>query len=176
MAISASFKVCIFGDSGVGKTSLTYRYVSERFVQDTKSTIGVDIVAKDIKIRNYNIKLQIWDFGGEERFKSFLPIYSRGSSGGIYMYDITNVGSLDNIDQWLSLFRKNLIEGDIPILGVGGKSDLIYEREISYDKAKFVATQNEIYEIIECSAKTGENIEKIFESITIKMLRNARLI
>jgi len=178
MIYSAAFKVCIFGDPGVGKTSLTYRYITNRFIQDAKKTIGVDIVAKDVKINNYKVKLQIWDFGGDERFKIFFPTFARGSSGGIFMYDITRKSSLDKIEEWLNIFKKNLTkeESQIIILGVGGKKDLDYNREITLENAENLALKHNIFEIIECSAKTGENVEKIFESITYKMLMNSGLI
>lgn len=178
MKYMASFKVCIFGDAGVGKTSLTYRYITNRFIQDTKLTLGVDIVAKDISIEQYRIKLQIWDFGGEDRFKVFLPVYARGSSGGIFMYDLTRKNSLDNIRLWINIFKKNLTEedGEIPILGVGGKKDLSKERAITSENSKSLAKKNKLYDLIECSAKTGENIEQVFESITYKMLKNANIL
>ena len=178
MKYTASYKVCIFGDAGVGKTSLTYRFITNRFTQDTKLTLGVDIVAKDISIDKYRIKLQIWDFGGEDRFKVFLPVYARGSSGGIFMYDLTRKNSLGNIKSWINIFKKNLTgeESEIPILGVGGKKDLSKEREITSEDPKSLAKKYKLYDLIECSAKTGENIEKIFESITYKMLKNAKLL
>ena len=177
MKYNASFKVCIFGDAGVGKTSLTYRYITNRFVQDTKLTLGVDIVAKDVSIDDYQVKLQIWDFGGEDRFKVFLPVYARGSSGGIFMYDTTRKSSLDNMKKWISIFKKNLSaeEAELPILAVGGKTDLSEERAINFKNAKYLATTFDIYDLIECSAKNGENIEKIFQSITHKMLENSNL-
>jgi small GTP-binding protein len=178
MKYTASYKVCIFGDAGVGKTSLTYRFITNRFIQDTKLTLGVDIVAKDISIDKYRIKLQIWDFGGEDRFKIFLPVYARGSSGGIFMYDLTRKNSFGNITSWINIFKKNLTdeESEIPILGVGGKKDLSEERAITSENSKGLAKKHKLYDLIECSAKTGENIEKIFESITYKMLKNAKLL
>jgi len=178
MKYSASFKICIFGDAGVGKTSLTYRYITNRFIQNTKSTLGVDIVAKDIQMNGYTIKLQIWDFGGEDRFKVFLPIYARGSSGGIFMYDITSKNSLDNINTWISIFRKNL-EGEekqIPILIVGAKKDLFDLRTVSIENAIDLAMEYNLYDVIECSAKTGEKVEEVFGSITYAMMENLCLI
>ena len=178
MIYSATFKVCIFGDPGVGKTSLTHRYITNRFIQDAKLTIGADIVAKDVMINNYKVKLQIWDFGGAERFKIFFPTFARGSSGGIFMYDITRKSSLDKIEEWLNIFKKNLTkeESQIIILGVGGKKDLDSERTTAFENTKDLALTHNIYDLIECSAKTGENVEKIFESITNKMLINSGLI
>ena len=174
MNYTASFKICIFGDVGVGKTSLTYRYITNRFIQDTKSTLGVDIVAKDFQIEGYSVKLQIWDFGGEDRFKVFLPVYARGSSGGIFIYDITRKNSLDNINTWVSIFKKNLTEDEsqIPILIVGAKKDLFNHRTISIETAIDLAIEHKLYDVIECSAKTGENVEKVFSSITQTIMKN----
>lgn len=177
MKYSASFKICIFGDAGVGKTALTYRYVTNRFIKDTKLTLGVDIVAKDITVEDYRVKLQIWDFGGEDRFKVFLPIYARGSSGGIFMYDITRKSSLHNLTSWLKIFKKNLSKegSEIPILCVGGKKDLFEMRAINFENAKLIVKTNNFYDHFECSAKTGENIEEIFASITLRMLNKNEL-
>ncbi len=178
MKYTASYKICIFGDAGVGKTSLTYRYINNRFETDTKLTLGVDIMAKDVEINNFRVKLQIWDFGGEERFRVFLPVYARGSSGGIFMYDTTRKNSLDKIRDWISIYKKDLIkeERQIPVLAVGGKKDLTNERAINLENAKNLARNLKIYDVIECSAKTGENIDNIFHSITNRMLENSKLI
>ena len=178
MKYTASYKICIFGDAGVGKTSLTYRYITNRFKADTKLTLGVDIIAKDVEIDKYRVKLQIWDFGGEERFRIFLPVYARGSSGGIFMFDMTRKSSLDMMKEWISIFKKDLSieERQIPVLAVGGKKDLSNEIEITLENAKNLASTLGIYDVIECSAKTGENVDKIFESITNKMLKNSNLI
>lgn len=178
MKYKASFKICLFGEAGVGKTSLTYRYITDRFKTDTKLTLGVDIVAHDIEIENNRVKLQIWDFGGEERFKAFLPAYVRGSNGLIFMYDITRKSSLNNISEWLSIFTKEIPEeeGEVPILCVGGKNDLHNERDINIEEARDLALKHDVYEIMECSAKTGENVQKIFENITYRMLKNVGLV
>ncbi len=176
MKYTASFKICIFGDAGVGKTSLTYRYINNRFEQNTKLTLGVDIMAKDIEINSYRVKLQIWDFGGEERFRVFLPVYARGSSGGIFMYDTTSKNSLDMIRDWISIFKKDLNkeERNIPILAVGGKKDLAKDKAVDLKVAKDLANTLKIYDVIECSAKTGENVDLIFKSITDRMLESTK--
>ncbi len=168
----ASFKICLFGDSAVGKTSLAYRYITHRFIEETKSTLGADIIVKDLKIDDNTIKLQIWDFGGEKKFRNLLPVYASGSSGGIFMYDITRKNTLDNLEGWLSVFKKNLTteESQIPILMVGGKKDLYDLRTVLFKDAKDLAILNNMYDLIECSAKTGENVENIFKSITHKIL------
>jgi small GTP-binding protein len=175
---AATFKICIFGDGGAGKTTLIQRFVTGKFNQSTQMTIGVDIVTKHLKIENWNVIIQIWDFGGEDRFRFFLPAYARGSFGGIFMYDITRYNTLSNFDEWLSVFKKGASYDlkPIPILMVGGKGDLESNRNISFEQAQNFALSRNIYNVIECSSKTGQNVEFIFYEITRKILKNAELL
>lgn len=178
MKYKATFKICVFGDSGVGKTSIIHRFLTNRFEVDMKLTLGADIATKDMLINNYKIKLQIWDFSGEARYKTLLPAYTLGSSGGIFMYDITKKSSLNNIEEWIKIFKKNLKNEEIriPIFVVGGKKDLDYYREIPFKHAEKIAQTHSLYDIFECSAKSGENVKNIFEFLTYKMLENIDLI
>jgi len=163
----AIFKVTIFGDAGCGKTALTKRFITNLFISDTKMTIGVDFVVKTIEIDGKEVKLQIWDFGGEERFRFLLPKYIRGASGGILMYDITSYPSLFHAEDWLSVIED---AGEhFPIILVGGKSDLEEYREISIDEGMKIAESNNLNGFIECSSKTGENVEEVFELLTKAM-------
>ncbi|GAG65178.1 unnamed protein product, partial [marine sediment metagenome] len=119
-------------------------------------------------------KLQLWDFGGEERFRFFLPAYARGSFAGIFVYDITRYASLRNFDLWLSTFKKGVDfeSKPIPLLMVGAKLDLEDERGIPIEEALDFAQIKNIFEVIECSSKTGENVESIFECITLQILKS----
>ena len=171
---SGTFKVCIFGDGGVGKTTLIQKFVSGHFKESTKMTIGLDIATKVIEIKDWSVKLQLWDFGGEERFRFFLPAYASGSIAGIFVYDITRYASLRNFDQWLNTFKKGVDfeTNPIPLLMVGAKLDLEDSRSIPIEEALDFAQIKNIFEVIECSSKTGENVESIFECITLQILKN----
>ena len=76
----------IFGDSGTGKTTLTHRFLTNLFKQDISMTLGVDFLSKDVEINGERVKLQIWDFAGEERFRFLFPSYLKGANGAIFMY------------------------------------------------------------------------------------------
>ena len=128
----ATFKIIIFGDAGCGKTTLTQRFLTNLFVSDQTMTIGVDFEVKSLSVDEQKVKLQIWDFGGEERFRFLLPTYVRGARGGLFLYDITNYSSIAHIDDWLSVIRKEIRAEDIfPIIVVGSKADLGENREVS---------------------------------------------
>ena len=68
-----TFKVCVFGEGGVGKTTLVNRYLTGIFEANTKMTLGLDFYVKAIDLDDMKIVLQIWDFGGEDKFKFLLP-------------------------------------------------------------------------------------------------------
>jgi Ras-related protein Rab-7A len=166
------FKVCIFGDGGVGKTTLVNRYLTGIFQDSYRITIGADFYVKRIKIDGINISLQIWDFAGENRFKFILPSYIVGSSGCIFMFDITRYSSIKNLNDWIEVFNKGAKNepGKIPLIMVGGKIDLSYKRAVQSDHAKEIAENNDFLDYIECSSKTGENVEQIFLTIAKIML------
>ena len=134
-------------------------------------TIGVDFEVRSIVVDNKKVKLQVWDFAGEERFRFLLPTYVRGARGGIFMYDVTNYSSLAHIDDWLSVVRKEIKENEkFPIIVVGGKADLKEFREIPAEEGIRVAKSRGVDGFIECSSKTGENVDKVFEALTRLML------
>ncbi len=171
----AVFKICIFGDGGVGKTSLVNRYLTGVFTERTAMTLGVDFHIKALKFNNLEIGLQIWDFAGEEEFRHLLPRYVLGAAGGIFMYDITRYASLQHLDDWLQVFKEGLKgeETQIPFIMVGAKLDLKELRTISADEATELAISKNFSSYIECSSKAGENVEWIFEEIARLMLEKA---
>ena len=174
----AMFKVCIVGDGGVGKTCLVNRYLTGIFKSDSTMTIGVDFLLKTVEIDNKKVALQIWDFAGEDRFRFLLPSYVRGASMGIFMFDITRNASLTKLTDWLEVFRKGTVDEnpEVPIFMVGGKLDLHDRRSVYSKDAVDMAKKYSLYDYIECSAKTGENVELIFYKIARALIESAGLI
>ncbi len=168
------FKMCLFGDGGVGKTTLINRYISGKYNEDFQMTIGVDFYTKHIQIEDATISLQIWDFAGENQFKNLLPNYVIGASGGIFMFDISRFSSLLHFEDWINVLSKapDYQKDYLPILIVGGKSDLenIGKRVIEKEYAQEYGKKFNTFDFIECSSKTGENVEEVFHLIGQKML------
>ncbi|MFX0009365.1 MAG: Rab family GTPase [Candidatus Hermodarchaeota archaeon] len=173
-----AFKVCIFGDGGVGKTTLVHRYLTKVFKEDLKMTIGADFSVRELEIDGKTVVLRIWDFAGEERFKVLLPSFAKGADGGIFMFDITRYSSIRNVDDWLSIFEKSTKDQQIliPIIMVGGKKDLENKRSVEKEDAIKDVEKYNLKGYYECSSKTGENVENIFEEITRRMMQNAGLL
>lgn len=167
-----TFKVLILGEASVGKTSLTKRYVSGIFNPKEKLTIGVDFYIKTVEIDNKKVKLQIWDLGGEQRFRFLLPTYCLGANATIFMYDITRLNTLENLHSWISIvFARS---GLIPILLVGSKIDLERdERSVPREYGLQVKEDNNLADFIEISSKNNINVDKVFEIICKLLLKEA---
>ena len=105
-------------------------------------------------------------------FRFLLPIYSKGSYGGIFMYDLSRPNTLNKIDVFLNLFKQGLEEDkkEIPILLVGGKLDLINTRDDVSQNARTLIESRNLCNFVECSAITGENVEHLFELLIENIL------
>lgn len=164
-------KTIVAGAKDVGKTSLIHRYVSGKFNVNTLSTIGVDFMTKNLQLDGRDIHLSLWDFAGEKKFRVLFPSYCSGASGALILYDITSRNSFEDLKDWLSIINNS--SGKIVKLLIGAKSDLKDQRKIPLEEAIKFQKANNIEEYIECSAKTGENVDKIFELLTRSILNSS---
>lgn len=164
-----TFKILMLGNASVGKTTLSEHYITGVFKPDIKLTVGVDFFIKTVEVDGKRIKLQIWDMGGEERFRFLLPTYCLGSSGAIFLYDVTNKKSLDDQHEWTTIFREK--NGNTPILLAGNKVDLEDQREVPRELGIQVAKQTGMSGFVEVSAKSGANVQKTFDLLTELMVK-----
>lgn len=175
MKDSVVLKIITSGDGGVGKTTLLHRYVEDKFLTDTKMTIGVDFSIKELIVNNIAVTLQLWDFTGQEHLRFMLERYTYGSNGALYMFDLNNIRrSLRNTDIWYSILRK---AGEIPILLIGTKLDLIEDgNSKSYSLFKShideVRAKYDFVDYIETSSKSGENVDRAFKILVGTILEN----
>jgi len=159
-----TFKIMMLGDASVGKTSLTIRYISGFFLEDLKLTIGVDFYSKTTNFKGKKVKLQIWDFGGEERFRFLLSQYCKGANAAFFLYDITNSITIDHLPDWTQIIREHA--GDIPIMLVGSKLDLEEFRAVPRNEGILAAKKYNLSSFVELSSKTGQNVEEAFNLMT----------
>jgi small GTP-binding protein len=165
MSHEKTFKLIIAGDGGVGKTSLTNKYITGIFKTDTRITIGVEFFIKDITIDGIGtVRLQIWDFGGEERFRFLLPTYVKGATGILFMFSLTNMLTLSHFDDWLPILRN--YDPQIPIMLVGSKLDLKHLRRVQKHEAIETARSRGCQGYVEVSAKESINVDEAFQTLT----------
>ena len=157
-------KIIFIGDAGVGKTTIISRIMDNPFNEVYEPSIGVDFMSKIIKYRGQNIKLQIWDTAGQEKYKGLIPSYVRNSSIVFLIYDISVKSSFDNIPNWITFIRS--IENTTLVL-CGNKIDL-EKREVTKEEGEALA-QKEGIAFYEMSAKSGEGIKNMFYNAVLDL-------
>ena len=163
------FRICLIGNACVGKTSLLSRYSDSHFKQKYSATIGVDFRVITLKYKNIIAKVHIWDTAGQERFKSVALNYYRSSNGFIYVFDITNKESFNNLNFWIDLTNENCESNVINFL-VGNKNDIEDGREVTKEEGEEFAQKNNLI-YLETSAKNNNNVEKLFDYFTYKLIQ-----
>ncbi len=170
-------KIVIVGDSGVGKTSILNRYIKKEFSQIYKSTICADFFIKDITYSDQNIKLQLWDTAGNEKFHSIGTSFYRNTDICIMVFDVTNNKSFYNLQNWYDEFLLMRMPENVenfPFILLGNKTDLVDNSTIEISEKQinhFCKLKNIKY--YECCAKNNNiDIEFILDDFLIEILKN----
>jgi len=167
--MSFLFKVVLIGDGEVGKTTLRKRFMGESFSTSYIPTIGADFAVKDLKTKSgTQVRFQIWDLAGQQRFRVVREGFYRGSKGALLIYDVTRGETYNNIPAWAEELAKN-VSVIPPMVLVGNKIDLKDQVPV-YVSSDYGEMMRDYLEkryrvpvkFIETSAKTGENIEEAF--------------
>ncbi|MES1916659.1 MAG: Ras-related protein Rab-7 [Cercozoa sp. M6MM] len=166
-------KVLILGDSGVGKTSLMNRYVSNDFSKQYKATIGADFSAKEVMIDDKIVTMQVWDTAGQERFQSLGVAFYRGADCCVLVYDITDAKSFESLESWMDEFLAQASPRNaetFPFVVIGNKSDLAERRQVSEARARAWCKSKNNIPYFETSAKEAVNVEDAFQTIASNAL------
>jgi len=163
------YKLVLLGDASVGKTSLVGRFVSNHFNEAVETTVGAAFSTQTVSTETgKNIKFEIWDTAGQERFKSLAPMYYRNASCAVVVFDLTSESSFARAKDWVKQLALSN-NPDIVIALAGNKADIpSSQRQVKADEIKqFTLEESLIY--LETSAKTGHNVQKLFETIANKL-------
>jgi small GTP-binding protein len=133
---------------------------------DISATMGIEFDTQMLDTPHGKVKAQIWDTAGQERFaRVLLPTYFRKAKGVILVYDITNQKSFESLsERWMAQLKDHASADDLAKLLVGNKADLEGNREVSKEKALQFCQQYGM-ELLETSAKSGENVLAAFEKL-----------
>lgn len=172
-------KLCLIGESCVGKTSLIKRFVYDQFDDEYICTIGTKISKKEITIPNgtgkkgQDVHLMIWDIIGHQGFRQLLQqAYFFGTHGLIAVCDTTRENTLLELKGWMEAVLS--ITNEIPTVFMGNKCDLEDCQEVGSSELKNFAAEYEKAQVFFSSAKTGHNVDLAFKTLGEKVLKEQK--
>ncbi|ELP94270.1 RAB, putative [Entamoeba invadens IP1] len=165
MADSDALKVCLVGNTSVGKTCIVNRLVKGVFNNSEKPTIGSNFVTTCITVDGKPFRLAIW--AGQEKYRSMVSMYYRGSVGALIVYDVTQTQSFQDVKMWYDELTNT--EKEVQVIIVGNKCDLP-ERSVSTEDGQRIASDLHCL-FCEVSALTGQSINECF----VKLAKNIKV-
>ncbi len=154
------------GDPEVGKTCLVRKFVIDKFDDSYIMTMGAKVMKKETKAEiggeEHDVNLMVWDVMGQKHFRIIESVAFEHVAGALVVCDLTRKSTADNIDYWIKALRD--ISGDIPLIILANKNDLVDEAEYGEEQvAEIAAKYNSSFYIT--SAKTGDGIEDAFTEL-----------
>jgi len=160
-------KIVLLGDSGVGKSSLALRFCQGRFNPYHEVTIGAAFLQQNVRLRDGSqLKLHVWDTGGQERFRAMTHLYYRDAAGAVIVYDCTDAHSKASVMYWVhELQSKGPARCCMAV--AANKSD-VETKAVDAKAMKAYCDEAGLF-FVETSAKTGESVAHLFESLAVRV-------
>jgi len=165
-----NWRVAVLGDGGVGKTALAVQFTLNCFVETYDPTIE-DAYRKQLVVDNRMCFVEVIDTAGQEEYATLRDQWVREGQGFILVYSIASRATFDRLEVFRQSMRR-VKRGDPIFMLVGNKCDKTYEREVSKEEGAALARQFGC-EFIETSAKTAQNVERLFMNL-VRSLRQTR--
>lgn len=167
-----TYKIVILGHYSVGKSSIVSKFVKNEFNPKAESTIGASFLTKTIFQNRCAIKYEIWDTAGQERYYSLIPMYYRGAQVALIVYDITSKESFESAKKWVEELKYDKPQDFLKVL-VANKVDLNEVDSTNIEAGREYAEKEGLM-FFGTSAKTGQNIQKMFSDIAEALPRDVR--
>lgn len=145
------------------------RFVFDVFDDKYLVSFGTKVSKKTMRIGDADIHLLVWDILGQKNYESLHAAYYRGAAGAFAVCDFTRPETMQSLRSWLGNFRATV--GDRPIMILGNKCDLTRMYSLS-DLQSFGSSVG--CEVLETSAKTGQNVERAFTEMGQKLLEGGK--
>lgn len=166
------FRLILVGDSTVGKTSLLRSLTRERFDPGREATVGVDFMARSLKVQGSKVKLHLWDTAGQERFRFLSRSYYRNSVGVVIAYSLVNRSSFSQVSRWAGEALEFAGNTRPSLIVIGCKLDLVevgVRREVAMEEGQQLADSLGAL-FMETSAKQGKGVEEAFQLLCEEIL------
>ncbi|XP_053296332.1 ras-related protein Rab-17 isoform X2 [Pleuronectes platessa] len=156
-------KMVLLGSSGVGKSCLALRFGKDEF-RSTSPTVGCAYLTRMVHLSDVNLRFEIWDTAGQEKYHSVTPLYYRGAHAAILVYDISKRETFLRAQVWLRELEKQVVPGSSVLWLVGNKGDLAEERQVSVQEGQELARDRGLY-FSETSAMSGFQVSELLAAI-----------
>ncbi|KAL9878293.1 ras-related protein Ral-a isoform X2 [Glossina fuscipes] len=156
----ALHKVIMVGSGGVGKSALTLQFMYDEFVEDYEPT-KADSYRKKVVLDGEEVQIDILDTAGQEDYAAIRDNYFRSGEGFLCVFSITDDESFQATQEFREQILRVKNDESIPFLLVGNKCDLNDRRKVALNECQ---TRAQMWQVpyVETSAKTRENVDKIF--------------
>ena len=160
-----TIKAILLGESGVGKTSIIKRYISNEFNPTSISTLGACSNNKTITKNKVTYNLDIWDTTGQEKYHSITNLFIKGSDIIVLVYSINSKATFDGLNFWCNSVKEKIERENYILAIVGSKCDLTENEEVPEEEGrKFAKEKNAVFKLV--SAKVDPNgINKLFDCL-----------
>ena len=180
VANSEHFKTIVVGDAGIGKSRLTYYFVTGRqHIQRQYYTQAYEKLLKQIKVTvidkqtgkmaNKCLNMQFHDTAGKEKFNALAISHYRKCKGALVCYSVTDLNTFQAVDKWINLVKENA-GSQCPIILVGTRCDVDKsQREVQYDAGKRLAGFYGI-DFFEVSVLNDYNVQEVISALARLMI------
>lgn len=159
-------KCVLIGSPAVGKTTLVYSYMNNKFKDNLHPTLGVDFCEKQFKINEEDYRLQLWDTAGQERYRSISKSYYRHSHCVLYCFSLTDKESFNELKKYIDDFiTHSNYEHDVVEILVGTFADKKNSTIVTKEEINKLMTDNDIKIYYDVSAVDGTNINELFNAV-----------
>ena len=161
-----SFKVCIVGESGAGKTSMLNRYITGAFLSDYKPTISASFMVSHEILGDHTVTLNIWDTAGQEKYQSMMPLYLRNVDCVVLIFDVLRPSSWDYLHKWI-LEQFGEINPQPLVAVCANKCDCeqTFDIQIIENELKNGIGEVKTNLFFKTSALTGTNVTTVFNTV-----------
>ena len=163
-------KIVFLGAQSTGKTAIVTRLQNNTFTPNSNSTIGAAFNSKVLMVDGQQIKLDIWDTAGSEKYKSLTPMYYRDARAAIIVIDVTRPETLDAALDWMIELREHG-KGDCILVMAANKVDLTSSRQISNEQIQTFVFKNQLSLWKETSALAGTGINELITETARLLLK-----
>ena len=153
-------KVILVGEAKVGKTSLVKRLLDNDFDAGETMTEGINIREWSVKANDQTVKLNVWDFGGQEIMHATHQFFLTKRSLYLLVLDARQDEEANRIEYWLKIVRS--FGGDSRVIVVGNQVD---QKSLDIDRRGLQRKYPHIVSFIETSCSNNKGIDKLRREI-----------